>query len=120
VAEVFVGLRQEVEAGTPLFRLDSSEQQAAAESARRRIIEVDAALDVARTELQVADCRIAEAQGAYDQALDEYTTEPSFSRATPTRYPSATSRRPRPSSTPARARSTSPSPRRGSSARSGR
>ena len=74
VAEVFVGLRQEVEAGTPLFRLDSSEQQAAAESARRRIIEVDAALDVARTELQVADGRIAEAQGAYDQALDEYTT----------------------------------------------
>ena len=74
VAEVFVGLRQEVEAGTPLFRLDSSEQQAAAESVRRRIIEVDAALDVARTELQVADGRIAEAQGAYDQALDEYTT----------------------------------------------
>ena len=28
VAEVFVGLRAEVEAGTPLFRLDSSEQQA--------------------------------------------------------------------------------------------
>jgi multidrug resistance efflux pump len=74
VADVFVGLRQEVEAGTPLFRLDSSEQQAAVESARRRIIEVDAALDVARTELQVADGRIAEAQGAYDQALDEYTT----------------------------------------------
>jgi multidrug resistance efflux pump len=74
VAEVFVGLRQEVEAGTPLFRLDSSEQQAAAESARRRIIEVDAALDVASTELQVADGRIAEAQGAYDEALDEYTT----------------------------------------------
>jgi multidrug resistance efflux pump len=74
VAEVFVGLREEVEAGTPLFRLDSSEQEAAVESARRRIIEVDAALDVARTELQVADGRIAEAQGAYDQALDEYTT----------------------------------------------
>jgi multidrug resistance efflux pump len=74
VAEVFVGLRDEVEAGTPLFRLDSSEQQAAVESARRRIIEVDAALEVARTELQVADGRIAEAQGAYDQALDEYET----------------------------------------------
>jgi multidrug resistance efflux pump len=74
VTEVFVGLRDEVEAGTPLFRLDSSEQQAAVESARRRIIEVDAALEVARTELQVADGRIAEAQGAYDQALDEYET----------------------------------------------
>jgi multidrug resistance efflux pump len=74
VEEVYVGLREEVQAGTPLFRLDSSEQQAAVESARRRIIEVDAALDVARTELQVAGGRIAEAQGAYDQALDEYET----------------------------------------------
>src|ERR671911_1653342 len=27
VAEVFVGLREEVQAGTPLFRLDSSKQQ---------------------------------------------------------------------------------------------
>jgi multidrug resistance efflux pump len=74
VAEVFAGLREEVEAGTPLFRLDSSEQQAAVESARRRIMEVDAALDVARIGLQVAEGRIAEAQGAYDQALDEYET----------------------------------------------
>jgi multidrug resistance efflux pump len=72
VAEVFVGLREEVEAGTPLFRLDSSEQQAAAESARRRIAEAEAALDVARIGLQVADGQIAEAQGAYDQALEEY------------------------------------------------
>ena len=74
VAEVFVGLREEVEAGTPLFRLDSSEQEAAAESARRRIVEVDAALDVARIGLHVAEGRIAEAQGTYDQALDEYET----------------------------------------------
>jgi len=73
VAEVYVGLREEVEAGTPLFKLDSSEQQAAVESARRRIIEVDAALDVARIGLQVAEGRIAEARGAYDQALEEYT-----------------------------------------------
>jgi multidrug resistance efflux pump len=74
VAEVFVGLREEVEAGKPLFRLDSSEQQAAVESARRRITEVDAALDVARIGLQVAEGRIAEAQGAYQQALEEYET----------------------------------------------
>jgi multidrug resistance efflux pump len=74
VAEVFVGLREEVEAGTPLFRLDSSEQQAAVESARRRITEVDAALDVARIGLQVAEGGIAEAQGAYDQAVEEYQT----------------------------------------------
>src|ERR687898_2362014 len=74
VAEVYVGLREEVEAGAPLFRLDSSEQQAAVESARRRIAEVEAALDVAQIGLQVAEGRIVEAQGAYDQALEEYRT----------------------------------------------
>jgi multidrug resistance efflux pump len=74
VAEVYVGLREEVEEGTPLFRLDSAKQQAAVESARRRIAEVDAALDVARANLQVAEGRIIEAQGAYNQALDEYET----------------------------------------------
>jgi multidrug resistance efflux pump len=74
VAEVYVGLREEVEQGTPLFRLDSSEQQAAVESGRRRIGEVEAALEVARTNLQVAEGRIAEAQGGYNQALDEYET----------------------------------------------
>jgi multidrug resistance efflux pump len=74
VAEVFVGLREEVEAGTPLFRLDSSEQQAEVESARSRIAVIDAELEVARANLQVAEGHIAEAQGAYNQALDEYET----------------------------------------------
>jgi multidrug resistance efflux pump len=74
VAEVFVGVREEVAAGTPLFRLDSSEQEAAAESARRRVTEVEAALQVARIGLRVADARIVEAQGAYHQALEEYET----------------------------------------------
>ena len=74
VAEVFVGLRAEVEAGTPLFRLDSSEQQAEVESARRRIAVVDAELEVARIGLQVAEGSIAEARGAYAQAVEEYET----------------------------------------------
>jgi multidrug resistance efflux pump len=74
VAEVYVGLREEVEEGTPLFRLDSAEQQAAVESARRRIAEVEAALEVARANLQVAEGRIVEAEGAYNQARDEYET----------------------------------------------
>src|SRR5690606_16243455 len=83
VAEVYVGLRDEVEAGAPLFRLDSSEQQAAVESARRRIMEADAALEVARVGLQVADGRIEEAQGAYDQALDESETRAALRERNP-------------------------------------
>jgi multidrug resistance efflux pump len=74
VSEVYVGLRQVVEKGTPLFKLDSSAQEAAVESARRRIAEAEAAIVVARSELVAADGRIAEAQGGYDQAFDEYST----------------------------------------------
>ncbi|WEA59023.1 biotin/lipoyl-binding protein [Rhizobium sp. BJ04] len=72
VEEVFVGLNQKVEAGTPLFRLDSSEQEAALETARRRIAEADAAMTVAQTELAGVDGQIREAQGAYQTAVDEY------------------------------------------------
>jgi multidrug resistance efflux pump len=74
VAEVYVGLREEVTAGTRLFRLDSTEQQAAVETARRRIVETEAALAVARTDLAVADARIGEARSAYLQAMDELET----------------------------------------------
>lgn len=83
VAEVFVGLNEKVEAGQPLFRLDSSEQEAARESARRRIAEIDAEATVAQTELAAADGVIAQAQGAYQQALDELETRTELRRRDP-------------------------------------
>ncbi|MEF3128392.1 HlyD family secretion protein [Rhizobium leguminosarum] len=72
VEEVFIGLNQKVEAGSPLFRLDNSEQQAALETARRRVAEVEAGIKVAQTELIGVDGQIKEAQGAYQTAVDEY------------------------------------------------
>jgi multidrug resistance efflux pump len=87
VAEVFVGLREEVEAGTPLFRLDSSEQQAAVETARRRIAEIEAELELAQTELEAADGRIQVAQGAYQQALDELETRSDLRQRNPDTVP---------------------------------
>ena len=72
VAEVFVTLNEKVEAGPPLFRLDSSEQEAARETASRRIAEVEADTAVAQTELAAADGLIVQAQGAYQQAVDEF------------------------------------------------
>jgi multidrug resistance efflux pump len=75
VAEVYVGLREEVEAGTPLFRLDSASQQAAVESARRRVAEVEAATVVAESELATSGARIAEARSGYMLALDELETK---------------------------------------------
>jgi multidrug resistance efflux pump len=71
VVEVFVGVNGKVKAGDPLFRLDSSEQEAARETARRQIEEADAEATVAQTELAAADGVIQQAQGAYQQALDE-------------------------------------------------
>lgn len=72
VEEVFVGLNQKVAAGAPLFRLDASEQEAALETARRRIAEVEAEMKVTQTELAGVDGEIKEAQGAYQTAIDEY------------------------------------------------
>lgn len=74
VAEVYVGSNDKVEAGQPLFRLDSSQQEAAVESARRAIAEVDAATEVAKAELAAADGQIRQAEGAYRQALRELET----------------------------------------------
>jgi multidrug resistance efflux pump len=75
VAEVFVGINAKVEAGDPLFRLDSSAQEAARESAKRAIDEATAATAVAQTELAAADGLIQQARGAYQQALDELATK---------------------------------------------
>ncbi len=75
VAEVYVKLNDDVKAGQPLFKLDSAQQDAALESARRRVDEVDAGLAVAKTELAAADGLITQAEGAYKQALDELATK---------------------------------------------
>src|SRR5918992_722271 len=41
VAEVFVGVTGEVKQGSPIFRLDSTKQEAAVETAKRKIAEVE-------------------------------------------------------------------------------
>ena len=71
VAEVFVGLSDKVARGAPIFRLDSSRQEAEAETARRKIAEVEAALIMAPADVLAADGQVQQARGAYQQALDE-------------------------------------------------
>lgn len=75
VADVFVSLNQKVEAGQPLFRLDSSEQEAALQTARSRVAEVAAQTEVTKTELAAADGVIQQADAAYQQAVDELETK---------------------------------------------
>lgn len=83
VAEVYVGLTGEVKQGAPIFRLDSSTQEAAAEAARRKIAEVEAALVVARSDVVVAEGRIQEARSAHQQAVDELATKQEIYRRNP-------------------------------------
>src|SRR5918993_5256699 len=83
VAEVNVSMSDKVVQGQPLFRLDDSKQRAAADTARRKIAEVDAGLMVARTDILEAEGKIQEARSAYQQALDELETKQELFRRNP-------------------------------------
>ncbi|HEX4555039.1 MAG TPA: HlyD family secretion protein [Xanthobacteraceae bacterium] len=81
VAEVYFGIGSAaVEKGAPIFRLDSTKQEAAVETARRKIAEVDAQLVVARTDLAKADNQLEEAKSSYQQAVDELETKQELQR----------------------------------------
>jgi multidrug resistance efflux pump len=71
VAEVNVGFSEPVTEGAVLFRLDSSKQQAAVETAKRKVAEVDAAFASAEVDLVKADAQIQEAKSSLKQAVDE-------------------------------------------------
>jgi multidrug resistance efflux pump len=83
VAEVFVGFSGKVEKGAPIFRLDSSKQEAAVESARRKIAEVEAALVVAKADILKAEGQVQEAKAAHQQAVDELETKEELQRRNP-------------------------------------
>jgi multidrug resistance efflux pump len=83
VAEIYVGFSGDVEEGAPLFRLDSTAQQAALEVAIRRIGEVDAAMVMAKADIAAADGQIQQAKGAYEQALDELRVKQELDRRSP-------------------------------------
>ncbi|PSJ56598.1 HlyD family secretion protein [Pseudaminobacter soli (ex Li et al. 2025)] len=83
VAEVYVGTNDKVAEGAPLFRLDDAKQKAAVETARRRVAEIDAETSVTETELAEADGLITQAEGAYQQAVDEYETKVELNKRNP-------------------------------------
>jgi multidrug resistance efflux pump len=75
VSEIYVKLSGAVEKGAPIFRLDSSKQDAALEVAKRKITEVEAEMVVAQADIAAADGQIQQAKSALDQALDELRTK---------------------------------------------
>jgi multidrug resistance efflux pump len=83
VAEVHVGFTGPVAEGAPIFRLDSSKQEAAVETARRKIAETDAELMVAGADLLKAEGQIQEAKSSHQQAVDELETKRELQRRNP-------------------------------------
>src|SRR6201993_5165832 len=55
VAEVYVNFSGPITKGTPIFKLDSSKQEAAVETAKRKIEEVDADMKVGQADIAKAD-----------------------------------------------------------------
>ena len=87
VAEVNVAYNDTVKKGAPLFRLDSSKQEAAVESARRKIAEIDAQTIVARSDVVKADGQLQEATSAHKQTMDELETKQELYRRNPGNVP---------------------------------
>lgn len=75
VTEIYVGLSDDVKAGQPLFKLDTSLQETALETAEQKVLEIDAELVLTQTDLARADGIIGEAESFYKQALDELETK---------------------------------------------
>ena len=83
VAEVYVGLSGRIAQGEPIFRLESSKQEAAAETARRKIAEVEAEVALARIDIVKADGQLQEATSSHQQAVDELETKRELQRRNP-------------------------------------
>lgn len=75
VAEIYVGFSGPVKQGDPIFRLDSSRQEAAVATARLKIAEVDAEFTIARADVLKADGQLKVAESDYQQTLDELETK---------------------------------------------
>jgi multidrug resistance efflux pump len=83
VAEIDVDFSGPVAQGAPIFKLDNSKQEAAVETARRKIAEIDADMVAAKADLTKAESQIVEAKAAYQQAVDELATKQELKRRNP-------------------------------------
>ena len=87
VAEIYVGLSDNVTKGAPIFKLDSAQQEAAVEVARRKIAEIDAQMMVARTDVVKAEGQLQQASSDHQQTVDELDTKQELYRRNPGNVP---------------------------------
>jgi len=71
VAEIYVGFSGPVAQGAPIFKLDSTKQEAAVEAARHKVSEIDAEMALARADLKKADGQLQQAISDQQQTVDE-------------------------------------------------
>jgi multidrug resistance efflux pump len=83
VAEVNVGYSAPVAKDSIIFRLDSSKQEAALETARRKIAEVEASLIAAKADVLKTEGQLQEAKSAVQQAQDELDVKSELQRRNP-------------------------------------
>jgi multidrug resistance efflux pump len=83
VAEVKVGFSQAVKKGDVLFSLDSSKQQAALETAKRKVAEIDASMTTAQADVVKAEAQLQEARASHQQAKDELEVKSELQRRNP-------------------------------------
>lgn len=83
VSEVHVDFSAPVKEGDVIFKLDSAKQEAAMETARRKIAEVDAAMLAAQADVLKADAQIQETKSAYQQAAEELDVKRELQKRNP-------------------------------------
>ncbi|NOD49465.1 MULTISPECIES: HlyD family secretion protein [unclassified Ruegeria] len=71
VSEVYVANNDTIKAGEAIFRLDTTRQEAAAETAQRRIEEIEAAQGLTATEIAGAEARVGSAEANLAQATSD-------------------------------------------------
>jgi multidrug resistance efflux pump len=87
VSEVLVEFSAPVKKGDVIFKLDSAKQQAAMETARRKIAEVDADLLAAQADILKADAQVDQAKSDYQQGSDELNVKRDLQQRSPGTVP---------------------------------
>jgi multidrug resistance efflux pump len=83
VSQVHADFSAPVKQGDVLFKLDSAKQEAALETARRKIAEIDAAMVAAQADVLKADAQIQEAKSSLQQASDELDVKRDLQKRNP-------------------------------------
>ena len=87
VAEIFIGNSGPITKGAPIFRLDNSKQEAAVETARRKSVEIDAQMALARVDVTKAEGQLKEARSNHQQTVDELEAKQELYRRNPGNVP---------------------------------